>query len=311
MIWIMVVLTVVLHLGVPAMLLAWLWGSRYRSRTAWGTSCFVVGAYILCICIGGAGWNWLSHYPRPLLLGVFAVVATASFGRTRHLPAWSLEGSREVLALVGKLALGVLLAANLSTIVLGRFHDGGHVALEFPLRAGTYAVQNGGSNAAINIHQVVSAQRYALDIVRLEWWGGRARGIYPQELSRYAIFGEVVHAPCRGEVLQVVDGLPDLVPPEMDPGNVAGNCVVLSCEGVSVLLAHLMQGSIRVEKGEQLYVGQAVGQVGNSGNTTEPHLHIHAVRQGTSDLKVITESGDPVPMLFHDRFLVRNSIVFR
>jgi murein DD-endopeptidase MepM/ murein hydrolase activator NlpD len=46
--------------------------------------------------------------------------------------------------------------------------------------------------------------------------------------------------------------------------------------------------------------------VGNSGNTTEPHLHIHASKSGTPDNLT---SGIGLPILFNERFLVRNDIV--
>ena len=50
---------------------------------------------------------------------------------------------------------------------------------------------------------------YAIDIVKLNWSGNRATGIYSQELSSYAIYGESVQSPCSGEVVEVVDGLPE------------------------------------------------------------------------------------------------------
>ncbi|MGE7916039.1 M23 family metallopeptidase [Lysinibacillus xylanilyticus] len=53
-----------------------------------------------------------------------------------------------------------------------------------------------------------------------------------------------------------------------------------------------------VEKGEKVTTGQILGKVGNSGNTSEPHLHIHAEKNGKG-----------VPITFNDRFLVRNSLV--
>ncbi|MEK5272086.1 M23 family metallopeptidase [Aeribacillus sp. FSL K6-8394] len=53
-----------------------------------------------------------------------------------------------------------------------------------------------------------------------------------------------------------------------------------------------------VNKGAKVQEGQQIGNVGNSGNTTEPHLHIHAERDGRE-----------VPIRFNGRFLVRNQLV--
>jgi hypothetical protein len=47
----------------------------------------------------------------------------------------------------------------------------------------------------INHHNVDPAQAYALDIVKLNSLGTRAWGIYPQELEKYAIFGETITSP--------------------------------------------------------------------------------------------------------------------
>src|SRR5690606_13411712 len=107
--------------------------------------------------------------------------------------------------------------------------------------------------------------------------GFRAKGLAPEELDRYAIYGASVVSPCAGEVVAMRDGLPDLVPPQTDPQNAAGNHVILACGDFHVELAHLAPGSIAVTEGARIATGDLIGSVGNTGNTTEPHLHIHAV----------------------------------
>jgi murein DD-endopeptidase MepM/ murein hydrolase activator NlpD len=57
--------------------------------------------------------------------------------------------------------------------------------------------------------------------------------------------------------------------------------------------------------GDVVTVGQPLGKVGNSGNSTEPHLHIHAVKQGTGGHAV----GEAVPLTFGGAFPVRNTVV--
>lgn len=96
--------------------------------------------------------------------------------------------------------------------------------------------------------------------------------------------------------------LPDHLPPERDRENVRGNHVILTCGELNVELAHFMQGSVTVATGDRVAVGDPLGKVGNSGNTTEPHLHIHAVDPST---------GLGVPMTFDGRFPVRNSVFGR
>lgn len=68
----------------------------------------------------------------------------------------------------------------------------------------------------------------------------------------------------------------------------------------------LAQGSVLVRPGERVIVGQPRAQVGNSGNTTEPHLHIHAKRDGWPDSML---DGEGVATRFAGKWLIRNSIV--
>jgi len=60
-----------------------------------------------------------------------------------------------------------------------------------------------------------------------------------------------------------------------------------------------------VQSGDSVRDGQPLAQVGNSGNTSEPHLHIHAVAADSGGIL----SGTGVPTLFDDRFLTQNSVV--
>jgi murein DD-endopeptidase MepM/ murein hydrolase activator NlpD len=108
-------------------------------------------------------------------------------------------------------------------------------------------------------------------------------------------------------VKAAVDGLPDLVPPETDREAPAGNHVIVTCQGVDVLLAHLQRGSVLVRADAVVTVGQPLGRVGNSGNTSEPHLHIHAVQSGSQNVL----DGVGVPLLFDRRFPVRNTLLVR
>lgn len=172
--------------------------------------------------------------------------------------------------------------------------------LEFPLRDGIYIVGHGGNTPLINYHNATETQKYAIDISKLNVAGTRAWGIYPEELDRYAIFGDLLYSPCSGIVKDVTEGYEDVNPPNRGDGHPAGNHVVLSCDGAEVYIAHLQQNSIRVDSADIVQAGDILGAVGNSGNTSEPHLHIHAERD---------EEG--VPILFNDRFLVRNSLIWR
>jgi hypothetical protein len=191
----------------------------------------------------------------------------------------------------------------------GRRLPASAVTLEFPLQGGTFYVAQGGSNALLNGHHRYGSQTYAVDVLRVDRAGRRARGVYPADVSRYLIWGETVHSPCDGTVAAAVDGLPDVRPGSpADASHPAGNHVYIDCrdQGVQVLLAHMLAGSMQVAAGDDVAAGDPVGRAGNSGNTSEPHLHIHARTGGTLE---DPSSGSGVPILFKGRFLVRNDTV--
>src|SRR5690606_14579950 len=150
----------------------------------------------------------------------------------------------------------------------------------------------------MNYHQAEPAQKYALDILKLNTLGTRASGLYPKKLKKYEIFEDDLYSPCNGKVVNMKNDLPDLTPPKSDPKNLEGNHIYLVCENhdATILLAHMKKGSIVVAEGEEVKTGQLLGKIGNSGNTSEPHLHIHAEKDGKG-----------IPITFNDRFLVRNN----
>jgi hypothetical protein len=189
------------------------------------------------------------------------------------------------------------------------------VDLAFPMGPGTYLVANGGSNRTVNGHFLTlepttdrqrahRAQSFAVDLVKLGDFGLRAPGWRPSDPADYVIFREPVTAPCSGRVLATHDGMPDMSVPNMDTSRLEGNHVFMDCGGVGVLLAHLRQGSVRVSVGEHLATGQQLGEVGNSGQSAEPHLHIHAQHIPTEGPLL---AGAPLFITLNGTFPVRNA----
>lgn len=294
------IVQILLQLVLPVFLLAGLWTDRSGDRMQWLLKVLAAGAVLLFVFLT-ARWDFTSYYLRfawPLLL---VLAAVRSF--LRIVPGTQARGA-SAPAVNAALFLGFM---ALNAIALrGHVAPGQALQLAFPLAGGTYYVGGGGNARLINNHRAHRPQRFGLDIVRLTVHGNRARALVPGRLEDHAIYGDTVHSPCAGRVLRAVDGLPDLLPPERDTVNLAGNHVVLECAGVKVVLAHLRQGSIAVAPGADVQVGAVLAQVGNSGNTSQPHLHMHAERGGDPD-GILT--GEGVPIELDGRFLVRNSIV--
>lgn len=179
---------------------------------------------------------------------------------------------------------------------------------------GVWFVAWGGRTELQNYHVVVPAQRHALDLlVRKDGTTHTGDGTANED---YRAYGQLVVAPADGTVVTVVDGLPDQTPQiGRDPSNPAGNHVVIEvAEGEYVLIAHMQPGSIAVAEGDSVSSGQRIGLVGNSGNTTEPHIHIHVQDQPTFGVGAIgipitfsnyIANGEPVPKgeLLADQFV--------
>lgn len=237
----------------------------------------------------------------------------------RRMPTRAMPGSILAWAGAGLFAgLAAYAGWTAAQAWMGRqVHDAAMVRLGFPLRDGSYLVANGGTNTSVSTHartfaratarqRLYYGQSHAVDLVALNRMGFQARGFSPAEPDRYEIFGHPVVAPCGGSVVQAADDYPDMRVPIMDAKNMAGNHVLLRCSGADILLAHLRRGSIRVRPGQRVAQGQIIGQVGNSGNSGAPHLHIHAQEPGPSDAPF---SGRPLPMAFDGRYLVRGDRV--
>ena len=170
-----------------------------------------------------------------------------------------------------------------------------------PLGPGRYLVVAGGASAAVNPHFLTlgeeprfaayRGQSHAVDIVGLTPLGLTGEGAMPQNPQAYAIYGAAVLSPCDGEIVVARDGLPDQQVPEMDTANLAGNFVVVDCGGFRAVMAHLAPGSLSVAAGDSVTEGQRLAVVGNSGNTAQPHLHLHVQSGGTPEAPL---SGEPM-----------------
>ncbi|MEQ1878018.1 MAG: M23 family metallopeptidase [Bdellovibrionia bacterium] len=312
MLALMVALTVLAHLIIPPFFLGWIFLASSNNRLQWLTRVLAVGGYIGLMWKGGAGWDWFGTY-WPFVFGVL-YFATVAYRFPQFLVApWIPEKKIKSWAeIVFQLGLAILLSAGIpETLTARNFAPEKAIALSFPLRGGTFHVGHGGSNETMNQHHRVPAQRHALDIVKVNSFGIRALGFLPEDLTKYAAFGAEVVAPCSGEILGSESELADQTPPQMDPKHLAGNHLIIYCKDSSILLAHLKFGTVSLKPGDKVEEGSIVGQVGNTGNTSEPHLHVHAVAGRHGLEREIAGSAEGIPILFDGKYLVRNDRVLK
>ena len=133
----------------------------------------------------------------------------------------------------------------------------------------------GGDTQEDNYHVTVESQKGAFDLVIRDEKGQsyKTDGTTNED---YYVFGKDIIAPADGEVVLVVDGVKDNIPGQMNPVYVPGNTVIIKTANDEYLFfAHFKQHSIVVEQGQQVKQGELLGLCGNSGNSSEPHLHFH------------------------------------
>lgn len=117
--------------------------------------------------------------------------------------------------------------------------------------------------------------QHALDFEVYGADGQRFRGEGTQ-LSDFYCYGLPILAPADGQVVKVLDGVPDNPVGEINTEENWGNLVLLChAPGLYSLLCHFIPGSITCTEGSFVKRGQRIGACGNSGRSPLPHLHFH------------------------------------
>ena len=130
----------------------------------------------------------------------------------------------------------------------------------------------GGRTVEQNYHATNANQRFAYDLVIVR--DGKSHAGEGRRNDDYFCFGRPVLAPAAGKVVDAVDNVQDNIPGQMNPEHVAGNRMIIDHgNGEYSLLAHFRRGSLRFKPGDRVETGEHLGDCGNSGNSSEPHLH--------------------------------------
>lgn len=160
------------------------------------------------------------------------------------------------------------------------------VPVACPIGGGWVGVHQGGGRV-VNHHWRSPAQRHAVDLLRIRIFGPRFRRPFPLNLDDFFSYGAPVLSPVSGRIVSVVDHVDELGP--LLPAT--GNAIVIEPDGYPgyrLEVGHCRPGSLLVQRGDRVQIGQPVAQVGTSGLSTEPHLH----------LQVTNPAGIGVPVVF-------------
>ncbi len=160
---------------------------------------------------------------------------------------------------------------------------------------GAWTAVNGGIDKKHSHSWSIQTQRYAYDFVILDEEGHSFSG-EDTKLTNYYSYGREILAPADGEVVEIRDKYPDS--PLLGRGqadcsarDIRGNYILIRhADKEYGLLAHLKPGSVCVKVGDTVKRGQCIAFCGNSGNTSEPHLHFHL----QDDMNFYTSAGLPI-----------------
>jgi hypothetical protein len=296
-------IALVVALVSPVAVAMWIGTHRFSGWLSWfNAACcgLAVGLFSYLFCVWplvGIGWR-----PASLIFGVLAAAVAASRTKTS-----SRATKRACFGMIFVTVVTIVVGAADILMLVGTKAPLTAVPAAFPFsKPGKYVVSHGGATALLNYHYGISPElRYAMDMGRLDAAGRRAAGLLPSSPRDYASYAVPVVSPVSGVVLESVDGVPDSPIGGSNPDQPGGNHVAVHDRehAIAVWLCHLKPGSVVPRRGDYVHVGDQVGQVGNSGSSSEPHLHLCAQRY------VDNAFLEGVPLTFGGRFLVRNSTV--
>lgn len=167
-------------------------------------------------------------------------------------------------------------------------------SIRLPIDA-TAVVGWGGNSLETNgPHAVAPMECWAYDLLIEPY------SVKSQDLNDYGIYDIELIAPANGTIVAVYDKEDDISPDSEDNKTMMGNYIYMELEetGTYLVMAHLRKGSILVQDGQYVTEGTPMARIGNSGSTSEPHLHIHHQRQNPAEANMFFSEG--LPLYFRD-----------
>ena len=272
---------------------------------------FITQTY-LCILLLSGYWEFFSNPFKVLffliLESVMLLILLCKIGS-------SLNPHLNIVMVCILALIQTYLTVTLARIIVTIFkREKNAFEIVFPLRNGRYLITDGGNSKIsrlMNYHYHSRVHRknktnnsmlFATDIVKI---GKADKRFLPKYNEEYPIFGENVYSPIEGIVIKAEKSIDDN-PPFIGtyPYN-TGNTVIIKRANHYYLLGHLKKGSITVSTGEMVKQGDLIGQIGNSGYSERPHLHMQLVESDSEDFW----HGKGLCILFNGRNLFKNRVI--
>jgi hypothetical protein len=255
------------------------------------TICFVL--IVAAFCLETNYGSWPRRFPNAafLFIGSTAVITLAAGG-----------ASRSVLAIATLAYIGL----GMAIFVLWRYRlrappKGDEVVIAFPF-VGMWWCAHGGASLGTNYHIRVEAQRHAYDFTGNSLFV-RLLLLLRRRNQAFGAYGREILSPVNGTVVAAANDEPDHQPTQryVRGGQAAGNHLVIQTPEGFLWLSHLQRGSLRHRCGDTVRRGDFVGRCGNSGNSSDPHLHIHM----QDDPRLNTGRGIPLAFRAADGRVLR------
>ena len=185
------------------------------------------------------------------------------------------------------------------------------VDLAYPFE-GRWLTQNSPANRVPSHGTTLFATSFAIDFVPIDEAGRTAPITFkallrPEPAERFPGFGRPILAPVQGVIVGVHQTAPDHHSFRGLPSvryaltqrrraaagwaELAGNHVMIETrDGPVVAVCHLQRASVQVQLGQSVRAGETLGRCGNSGNSTEPHVHLQAIDR----LDVLNATAVPI-----------------
>lgn len=146
---------------------------------------------------------------------------------------------------------------------------------------GQWFVVWGGGTRKLNRHKAKN-QKFAFDFLMVDKNKKTFKGKGFKNTDYYCFKKEIL-APANGTVIKVVSGVKDNKPGFSNSPATGNALFIRHSKNLISILAHLKNNSIKVKAGNKVKTGQILGLCGNSGHSSEPHLHYHL--QNSKDSK--------------------------
>lgn len=261
-----------------------------------GLGCIILWEVWYLITVYGIG-GWLAPWLWNASIFVIAPISCVSFliqlvvGGVRLCRHKSIRWNLCYLVMTMILAYPITILAENSVLTYPTSsRDTPVVTMQKPIEEG---VLFGGKT--YKTHAVWPSECYAYDILKEPYETGS------HQLKDYGIYLEDVAAPVYGTIIGMREDEPDIAPNTEEFSSALGNYIYIKIEetGTYLILAHLEKDSIQVETGDNITEGEIIAKVGNSGTTSEPHLHIQHQKNDPRTVR-IPICAEGLPILFEN-----------